>query len=340
MKISIIVPVYNVEPYLHRCIDSILAQTFTDFELILVDDGSPDNCPAICDEYAEKDPRIVVIHKENGGVSSARNNGLSIATGQKIVFCDSDDELPQNALQLLYNSAQETNAQLVIGDFKDICINEEKNTISFTQSYTRKQQSINTDDKSLFEFWTKNNMLSSCGKMFDRELIALNNLSFNPDLVVMEDYAFVIDYVSKCTYISMIKEVVYNYYHTATPVMYRRSRRDFLFDILAVSQKLQEFLTINHADRSEEYQAATIYSTLRMSYDVLWSLESSSIHARKEKYKKIKKAIHAVEFQKMLRFHKNSFSSFDYFCLKHKWLGGLLVRNIILKGCKAIFKKN
>lgn len=80
-EVSIIVPVYKVEPYLRRCVDSILAQTFTDFELILVDDGSPDNCPAICDEYAERDSRVRVIHKENGGVSSARNAGMEAAVG-------------------------------------------------------------------------------------------------------------------------------------------------------------------------------------------------------------------------------------------------------------------
>lgn len=89
--ISIIVPVYNVEAYLCRCIDSILAQTFTDFELILVDDGSPDNCSSICDEYAKKDSRIVVVHKENGGLSDARNTGLDIAKGEYIGFVDSDD---------------------------------------------------------------------------------------------------------------------------------------------------------------------------------------------------------------------------------------------------------
>ena len=85
-EVSIIVPVYKVEPYLRRCVDSILAQTFTDFELILVDDGSPDNCPAICDEYAERDSRVRVIHKENGGVSSARNAGMEAAVGGGI-FC-------------------------------------------------------------------------------------------------------------------------------------------------------------------------------------------------------------------------------------------------------------
>ncbi len=96
--VSVIVPVYKVEPYLRRCVDSILAQTFTDFELILVDDGSPDNCGAICDEYAEKDSRVKVIHKKNGGVSSARNMGLDAARGEYIYFCDGDDYIEKELL--------------------------------------------------------------------------------------------------------------------------------------------------------------------------------------------------------------------------------------------------
>ena len=90
-KLSIIVPIYNVEKYLPRCIDSILAQTYTDFELILVDDGSPDNCPQICDEYALKDQRIIVIHQINGGVSDARNTALKISRGKYVAFVDGDD---------------------------------------------------------------------------------------------------------------------------------------------------------------------------------------------------------------------------------------------------------
>ena len=96
-KISIIVPVYNAERYLHRCIDSILAQTFRDFELLLIDDGSKDNSGYICDEYAEKDERVKVWHKENGGVSSARNVGLDNARGEWVTFADSDDWLESNA---------------------------------------------------------------------------------------------------------------------------------------------------------------------------------------------------------------------------------------------------
>ena len=100
-KISVIVPVYNVEQYLPRCIDSILAQTFTDFELLLIDDGSTDNSGKICDEYAKKkDTKIRVWHKENGGVSSARNMGLDFAKGEYIQFIDSDDFIEKICLKL------------------------------------------------------------------------------------------------------------------------------------------------------------------------------------------------------------------------------------------------
>lgn len=115
-KISVIVPVYKVEPYLRRCIDSILGQTFRDFELILVDDGSPDGCPAICDEYAEKDSRIHVIHKENGGLSSARNAGLDWmfenSDSEYLTFIDSDDYVEPEYLEELYKALIENDADV------------------------------------------------------------------------------------------------------------------------------------------------------------------------------------------------------------------------------------
>lgn len=112
-KISVIVPVYNVEKYLSRCIDSILAQTFTDFELILVDDGSTDESGKICDEYAAKDKRIIVIHKENEGVSKARNVALDKARGEYICFCDSDDYLSNDYLDVMYHSMIDTGSDCV-----------------------------------------------------------------------------------------------------------------------------------------------------------------------------------------------------------------------------------
>lgn len=118
-KISIIVPIYNVEEYLHRCVDSILNQTFTAFELILVDDGSPDNCGAICDEYAKKDKRIKVIHKGNGGLSDARNAGIDIASGEYLGFVDSDDWIHPQMYEVLYKGIVENNVKISICEYEE-----------------------------------------------------------------------------------------------------------------------------------------------------------------------------------------------------------------------------
>lgn len=117
-EISVIVPVYKAEQYLERCVKSILEQTYQNFELILVDDGSPDNCPTMCDEWAEKDNRVHVIHKKNGGASSARNAGLKIAKGRWIAFADSDDWLDRNALKTLYDLANQYNVPMAIGGMR------------------------------------------------------------------------------------------------------------------------------------------------------------------------------------------------------------------------------
>ena len=112
---SVIVPVYKVEPYLQKCVDSVLGQTFRDFELILVDDGSPDGCPLLCDAYAQKDDRVVVIHKENGGASTARNVGLDNARGEYISFLDADDFwLRDTVLEKIYNSLQNKPVDILI----------------------------------------------------------------------------------------------------------------------------------------------------------------------------------------------------------------------------------
>lgn len=115
MKFSIIVPIYKVEEFLAKCIDSILGQTYDDFELILVDDGSPDNCPKICDEYAKKDSRIKVIHKENAGLVEARNTGLLVSKGEYICYVDGDDWISEKLLQTVYNKAlKKNNPDMVI----------------------------------------------------------------------------------------------------------------------------------------------------------------------------------------------------------------------------------
>ncbi|WP_413307844.1 glycosyltransferase [Bacillus sp. 1P10SD] len=111
-KISIVVPIYNVERYLPACLDTILEQPFSDFELILVNDGSTDNCLDICNEYSLKDDRINVVNKKNGGLSSARNAGIEVSTGKYIVFIDPDDQICENYLESLYNIVEKKNVML------------------------------------------------------------------------------------------------------------------------------------------------------------------------------------------------------------------------------------
>ncbi|MBR4996068.1 MAG: glycosyltransferase family 2 protein [Alistipes sp.] len=138
--ISIIVPIYNTETYLRECVDSILAQTYTDFELLLIDDGSKDSSGVICDEYAAKDSRVRVFHKENGGVSSARNLGLNNAKGEYLIVIDADDYWCRiDALEQLYNVAVENNVDIVRGEYKAV---DKNGTDLFARPITQSKEKI------------------------------------------------------------------------------------------------------------------------------------------------------------------------------------------------------
>ena len=166
MLISVVVPVYKVEKYLNRCIDSILSQTFTDFELILVNDGSPDNCGEICDEYAKKDRRITVIHKENGGLSDARNAGIDWAfknsNSEWITFIDSDDWIDRRYLEILFNVAVENHVDVSVCDFL--------RTSNFEDTDTQENFTCQKWDVTDF-FVEKNlNFVVAWGKLYKKSL--------------------------------------------------------------------------------------------------------------------------------------------------------------------------
>lgn len=202
--ISVIVPVYNVERYLQRCIDSILAQTYIDFELLLINDGSKDRSYIICDEYALKDPRIRVFHKENGGVSSARNLGLDNARGEWITFVDADDYLFKDAFENLLKDPQ---ADLIVGGFSHIGV---------FSGRERRFSPINRiiDIKVDVEFLT--NMINFylttpwC-KFFRNDIICAKKLKFNKYLLYGEDTDFVFQYVLQINSIQFISKQVYCY---------------------------------------------------------------------------------------------------------------------------------
>ncbi len=170
-QISVIVPVYKVEDYLRPCVDSILAQTWTDFELILVDDGSPDNCGAICEEYAAQDSRVRVIHRENGGLSAARNSGLEIAQGEAFAFIDSDDLIPENYLTRLWEAMQSAGADLSSCGMLRF---HEDAELPRLDSGAEAQQEVTviSGREACLERFRKNQYLplSACGKLFRSKL--------------------------------------------------------------------------------------------------------------------------------------------------------------------------
>ena len=159
-KISIIIPVYNVEKYLAKCIDSILAQTFPDFELILVNDGSPDNCKAICDEYADKDSRISVIHQNNKGVSNARNTGIAKAKGEFVCFVDGDDMLSPFFCEKLYHVLADSDA-----GFAACRLQRFENEPEYEESYSN---SLIVENMTGIQYFNQqlDQGFSACGKLY------------------------------------------------------------------------------------------------------------------------------------------------------------------------------
>lgn len=198
--VSIIVPVYNVEKYINRCIDSILAQTFTDWECILVDDGSPDKSGEICDEYASRDSRIQVIHKQNGGVSSARNAGLDVAHGEYVWFVDSDDWIENDSLKEIYNIMDKTNTDICFFESNLVFINKIKNTFSFSSFIDEPHNIIVYNTKS--ECVKAIEKLEMCGgfgwtwnKWFKKSIIDNYILRFDQRFSIQEDHLFTLSYM-------------------------------------------------------------------------------------------------------------------------------------------------
>ena len=223
-KISVIVPVYRVEKYLGRCVNSLLGQTLSDIEIILVDDGSPDGCPALCDEFAKKDGRIKVLHKENEGLGLARNSGMSLAVGEYIAFVDSDDYVKSEMYRTLYEAAQRENADIAmcglccIGGIMSAKENDVQNINCF-DGYTvfdgkegidRLMLDISgalpkEDQDSRYGF-------SSVKNIYRKEVLEKNKIRFLSEKEVMsEDVFFLLDFLDKCECAVGVPEAFYCY---------------------------------------------------------------------------------------------------------------------------------
>lgn len=231
-KISVIVPVYKVEKYLSRCIDSILAQTFKDFELILIDDGSPDGSGKICDEYAESDSRIIVIHQENSGVSAARNAGLKIAQGEYITFIDSDDWVDSDYLSFLYQLAVDNNADIACCTLLGIDENEDNFEIIKLTDNFNEEKNISLSNGN-FEIGKWYSFAAPFCKLIKKVIIDDNKLQFDKSLTIGEDLVFYLQLMHFAKHVIASAKPKYHYFQRNDSAMHSMSFDNMYSDIRA-----------------------------------------------------------------------------------------------------------
>lgn len=291
-KISIIVPVYNVKNYLTRCVDSILACDETDFELLLVDDGSVDGSAELCDEYAERDNRIKTYHKKNGGVSSARNLGLENASGEWVFFVDSDDSVDEFYLTIDCSDADIIEKSYVAISEKGEIIREKK-----------REKSCFTDQESIYRFFVHKRNNELWNKAFKRTLIGESR--FNENVSIGEDLLFYLDLLKRVRKYSFMEKGVYYYCERATSAM-KSVNNEKRINIL-----FENIINVKKLTNSSEYlslQTGIIYTTYLPS---IFSLRKKLNQQNKDKMESLFCELPIMKMQfismkgklKMLLFH-------------------------------------
>lgn len=242
-KVSIIIPVYNRIKELMIPVNSILEQSFTDWELILVDDGSSDGSSNLCDKLMQQDTRIRAVHQANSGVSAARNHGLAISNGEYVLFIDSDDWIEKNTLNQIVARIEKDKSDIVlfamnIDRFRGKEINT--TTLLYGEDVILDREELNTLFVDLFY---KDYLASSCTKLFRKSVIEKNHLQFCADLVMYEDFYFVMDYLSKIQKISVANQAYYHYRMDETVLLIEKRKPERLLENLdKVAKRVLEFV--------------------------------------------------------------------------------------------------
>lgn len=232
-KVSVIIPVYGVEKYLDRCVNSIIHQTYDNLEIVLIDDGSPDNCPKMCDEWAKRDDRIKVIHKQNGGLSDARNAGLEICTGEYILFVDSDDYIDLTMVEKLLTQLENDNSDICIAHFSKFYDGELP-----CKKYSKATEVLSTED-ALLRLTPKHYDLSfvtAWGKLIKKEII--KNLRFAKGKI-HEDEFMCHHLLGNCKKISCTYEPLYFYYINGGGIVNSKVTKSKLDVIEAMKDRIQ-----------------------------------------------------------------------------------------------------
>lgn len=267
--VSVIIPVYKVENYLKRCVDSILEQSYENLEIILVDDGSPDRCGEICDEYIKKDSRIKVVHKQNGGLSSARNAGIKVATGNFISFIDSDDWVDKDFIKNLRSALIQENSDMSACLFCRI-----KGTEGQRSEFDKKIEVIT--DKKYYNVLSENSFAGyATNKLFKRDIIINNQLFFDEKIFNGEDFPFTLEYTKYANKISFLKQDLYFYFFRDTSIMQTITLSQRFLSILYAREKALNFLSEN---------APECYDICKASYLSILSKVKYMSMANKDKY--------------------------------------------------------
>lgn len=250
--LSVIVPVYKSERFINECIESVLSQTFSDWELVLIDDGSPDNSGAICDEYAMKDNRIKVFHQKNGGVCAARNKGLDNATGEYILFLDSDDYMPKDAVETLYNDAIMNNADIAIG--RMLYDTEQSRTDNSLEIWSGKEALIKEmeDHPALY---------GCCTKLFKREII--KDVRFIEGRRVHEDSFFLFLAMIKLPIITVRNKCTYIYRNNPDSAS-QEAFSDKYFDVLYFFNEKKRIIDERFPELSEKFMNKLVKAHMTM----------------------------------------------------------------------------
>lgn len=321
IKASFIVPVYKVEKYLRECVDSILAQTLESFELLLVDDGSPDNCPEICDEYAEKDSRVRVFHKENGGVSSSRNVGIAGARGKYICFIDSDDFISGDFAQGLFNAAEKYGADIVQGGISYCSEDgetkyEEKSRLPLDTVISHSQVCALFDEMS-----SKCLALYCWRNMFRRDFLINNSIKFDESLKIGEDSVFNEQALLLASIVTAIDSCNYYYRSREDSAMNIKYKKDY-DRILNLQWKRKIELYEKYCESPSErfYEDIAKYCIEALLPSLLKNIYNNPVKA---KYRQAKKVF-------ALEMFKRSFEDFDINKIRSKsldWLMFLMIKN-------------
>jgi len=258
--ISIIVPVYNVESYIDRCIKSILSQTFQDYELIIVDDGSPDNCPKICDEWAIKDKRIKVIHQKNQGLSAARNTGIKFSEGKYLTFIDSDDWITDSMVQDLYDLIEKTEADISVCGFTKT--ESEENLVDSKRSVEEKIYTRDEFMKIILRVNSNRCIHYAWAKLYRRSVI--ETVEHYPVGMLNEDVEGMFKAVIKSNKIAETTKVGYFYYENIDSI----SRKKFGENFLSLNKVWKRILEISE-NIAPEYKEYVEYNYKRTDFTIM-----------------------------------------------------------------------